>query len=302
MGPELCANGPPVAGASAAWTSAVEALLALGHDGPVVLPGAEPHPRYRHPDSPAGVEFRPATTATEIDLRRRTATFRDTTGATESLRYNSLVLATGGIALTGVLTEDIALHGGPRINAENAVIALAEQGVRASVVRLPPAVHSGYPEPAWWTSLSASVRSITAAVHAPRQHRRSRTDRTVSRSPSCRHARQHWDRQQAVRIPSAVPRERSAPARPAFLAWSRMSPDDGQGGLMGDQIWTVTADFARCEGHGLCVEEAPSHLRMDEDLVAITEDTVTDGHLPALRAAVRACPVAALRLEQRATS
>ncbi|KAA9157810.1 ferredoxin [Amycolatopsis acidicola] len=71
---------------------------------------------------------------------------------------------------------------------------------------------------------------------------------------------------------------------------------------MGDQIWTVTADFARCEGHGLCVEEAPSHLRMDEDLVAITEDTVTDGHLPALRAAVRACPVAALRLEQRATS
>lgn len=71
---------------------------------------------------------------------------------------------------------------------------------------------------------------------------------------------------------------------------------------MGDRIWTVTADFARCEGHGLCVEEAPGHLRMDDDLVAITENTVTDGDLPAIRAAVRVCPVAALRLEQRAAS
>ncbi|MFD8334428.1 hypothetical protein ACFV42_17440 [Streptomyces solisilvae] len=43
---------------------------------------------------------------------------------------------------SGVLTEDVTLPGGPRIDAENSVIALARQGVRSSVVRLPPTVHS----------------------------------------------------------------------------------------------------------------------------------------------------------------
>lgn len=52
--------------------------------------------------------------------------------------------ATGGIAIagfSGLLTETITLPGGPRIEAENTVIALAQQEVRSSVVRLPPAVH-----------------------------------------------------------------------------------------------------------------------------------------------------------------
>jgi len=42
----------------------------------------------------------------------------------------------------GQLTEHDVRPGGPRIDAENTVIALAEQGVRSSVVRLPPTVHS----------------------------------------------------------------------------------------------------------------------------------------------------------------
>ena len=53
--------------------------------------------------------------------------------------------ATGALALAGAvggLTEGTVLPGGPRIDAENAVIAMAEHGVRSSVVRLPPTVHS----------------------------------------------------------------------------------------------------------------------------------------------------------------
>ena len=52
--------------------------------------------------------------------------------------------ATGALALAGhrgELTESDVLPGGPRIDAENAVVALAEQGVRSTVVRLAPTVH-----------------------------------------------------------------------------------------------------------------------------------------------------------------
>ena len=53
--------------------------------------------------------------------------------------------ATGALVLAGFqgqLTEHDAMPGGPRIDAENSVIALADEGVRSSVVRLPPTVHS----------------------------------------------------------------------------------------------------------------------------------------------------------------
>jgi nucleoside-diphosphate-sugar epimerase len=51
------------------------------------------------------------------------------------------MLAMGGI--TGRLgTEADVVESGPRIDAENYVIGLADHGVRSSVVRLPPTVHS----------------------------------------------------------------------------------------------------------------------------------------------------------------
>lgn len=58
------------------------------------------------------------------------------------------LVATSGTALfafaglRGTLTETDTLDAGPRIDAENAVVALAGRGVRSSVVRLTPTVHS----------------------------------------------------------------------------------------------------------------------------------------------------------------
>ena len=52
----------------------------------------------------------------------------------------TIPLAFGGVEGTG--TEADVLPTGPRIDAENAVIALADNGVRSSVIRLPPLVHS----------------------------------------------------------------------------------------------------------------------------------------------------------------
>jgi nucleoside-diphosphate-sugar epimerase len=52
----------------------------------------------------------------------------------------TLMLARGGVDRTGFETD--AFESGPRIDAENMVIALASQGARPSVVRLPPTVHS----------------------------------------------------------------------------------------------------------------------------------------------------------------
>ena len=55
-------------------------------------------------------------------------------------------------------------------------------------------------------------------------------------------------------------------------------------------------DRPRCEGHGLCEEAAPQlmHLDIEGELVLDVENV--DDDLDAARAAVRVCPVAALRI------
>lgn len=60
----------------------------------------------------------------------------------------------------------------------------------------------------------------------------------------------------------------------------------------------ITADYDRCEGHGLCVEAAPRIFDLDDDgeLVHHYADQDLPSELEADgRAAVDVCPVAALR-------
>lgn len=62
----------------------------------------------------------------------------------------------------------------------------------------------------------------------------------------------------------------------------------------------ITLDRPRCEGHGLCEEEAPALMHLDDEgELVIDRDEVAEGTVEAAAAssAVRVCPVAALRLE-----
>ncbi|MFV0375391.1 ferredoxin [Microbacterium sp.] len=59
----------------------------------------------------------------------------------------------------------------------------------------------------------------------------------------------------------------------------------------------IELDRPRCEGHGLCEEAAPSLLHLDDEgelVIDVPEVAESDQDLA--RAAVRVCPVAALRL------
>jgi ferredoxin len=61
----------------------------------------------------------------------------------------------------------------------------------------------------------------------------------------------------------------------------------------------IELDRPRCEGHGLCEEEAPTLLHLDDDgELVLDRDEVAEGspEAAAASAAVRVCPVAALRL------
>ena len=59
----------------------------------------------------------------------------------------------------------------------------------------------------------------------------------------------------------------------------------------------IVLDRPRCEGHGLCEEAAPALLHLDdEDELVIDREDVDGDDLAAANAAVRVCPVAALRL------
>lgn len=80
--------------------------------------------------------------AVAADLRAIEAMATALTGSGKPFVGTGATLGLVMAGFAGPLTELDGLPGGPRIDAENRVPALAEDGVRASVVRLPPTVHS----------------------------------------------------------------------------------------------------------------------------------------------------------------
>lgn len=59
----------------------------------------------------------------------------------------------------------------------------------------------------------------------------------------------------------------------------------------------IDLDRPRCEGHGLCEEAAPALMHLDDEGELVIDVPEVDGaDLAAANAAVRICPVAALRL------
>lgn len=59
----------------------------------------------------------------------------------------------------------------------------------------------------------------------------------------------------------------------------------------------ILLDRLRCEGHGLCEEAAPGLMHLDDDGELVLDHEEVEGDLlAAAHAAVRVCPVAALRL------
>lgn len=69
----------------------------------------------------------------------------------------------GGIARTG--TEEDVVAGGPRVDGENAVIALGARGVRSAVIRLPPTVHSSLDHHGFVPMFIAAARKNGASVY-----------------------------------------------------------------------------------------------------------------------------------------
>jgi ferredoxin len=62
----------------------------------------------------------------------------------------------------------------------------------------------------------------------------------------------------------------------------------------------IVLDRARCEGHGLCEEAAPELMHLDDEgELVLDREEVSDGDTAGTaqaNAAVRVCPVAALRI------
>lgn len=67
--------------------------------------------------------------------------------------------------------------------------------------------------------------------------------------------------------------------------------------ILKEDTMRIELDRPRCEGHGLCEEAAPDLMHLDDEgELVIDVSEVTGQDVTRAQAAVRVCPVAALRL------
>jgi ferredoxin len=66
------------------------------------------------------------------------------------------------------------------------------------------------------------------------------------------------------------------------------------------KLLTIRLDPIACDGHGLCAELFPEHIRLDDwGYPIVAGDPVPPQHAALARRAVAACPTLALALEAR---
>lgn len=77
----------------------------------------------------------------------------------------ALILALSGLGGRTGTEDDVITAGGPRVDSENLTVALAEQGVRSSVIRLAPMVHSDLDKHGFTPSLIEFARKNGFAAY-----------------------------------------------------------------------------------------------------------------------------------------
>jgi len=97
------------------------------------------HLAFKHEQMRAGAF--PEAVAADLAAIQALAGGLEGTGKPLVITSGTLMLSLAGITGRSGTEADFAT-GGPRVDAENFVIGLAERGVRSSLVRLPPIVHS----------------------------------------------------------------------------------------------------------------------------------------------------------------
>ena len=169
--PELVRSGHHVVGLARSDTSAA-ALSTAGAqvhrgdlDDPAGLAAAAAaadgviHLAFKH-DAMAAGDYEGAVAA---DLRVVEALGHALAGTGKPLVGTSGTLGFAGLGR--ILIEADTLGTGPRVDAENAVVALAERGIRSSVVRLTPTVHSALDHHGFIPALISVARRSGVAAY-----------------------------------------------------------------------------------------------------------------------------------------